>query len=71
MDFRQQHIRDGYDFSVMNAREEAARGGMASFWMGQISALSTWANAAPRWEFVGHQNEIDFLRVDYARRHAA
>lgn len=71
MDYQQEHIRQGYEFAVMNARIEAQHGANCSFWMGQLSGLSTWANAAPRWECVGHQNEIHFLRGDYARRHSA
>lgn len=71
MDYQQEHIRAGYDFAVLNARSDAARGSDASFWLGQLCGLATWAGAAPSWEFIGHQNEVWFLRTDYALRHSA
>lgn len=70
MDYQQQHIRTGYDFAVMQARQDANRGRDASYWSGQSSALAIWANAAPAWEFQGHVNERIYLRFDYAPRHA-
>lgn len=71
MDYQQEHIRNGYEFAVLQARTEAKHGDGVSFWLGQFCGLATWAKAAPNWERVGHQNEIRFLRGAYARRHSA
>lgn len=70
MDYQQEHIRAGYDFAVLNARDDAKLGCDPTIWVGQLFGLAVWAEAAPDWEVAGHQNEIRFLRTDYARRHS-
>lgn len=71
MDFRQQHIRNGYDFAVSQSRREAQIGIHSWYWNGQAMGLALWANAAPEWELTGHANERRWLLNDYAKRHAA
>lgn len=71
MDFRQQHIRNGYDFAVCHARREAQLGIYPTYWQGQSMGLALWAGAAPEWELTGHTNERRWLLNDYAPRHAA
>lgn len=71
MDYQQQGARTGYEFAVLNARIDAARGFDIQLWLGQMIGLAVWAKAAPEWEDDGIRNELNFLRGDYALRHSA